>query len=570
MYYIAVATDYDGTLAHDGVVEERTLKALQRLKDTGRKLILVTGRELPDLKRVFPELDIFDKVVVENGALLYTPATGEEKPLAPAPSAEFVTELKRRGVEPISVGRSIVATWEPHQTTVLETIQSMGLAMEIIFNKGAVMILPSGINKATGLAAALEDLCISPHNVVAIGDAENDHAFLRACGCSIAVANALPAVKETADLVTGGARGRGVEQLIEELIEHDQDLGKAPRNRIAFGKDEKDRYAELRPSDCILIAGSSGIGKSTLATAITERCIEKKFQFCVVDPEGDYSELEFSVKIGEAAEPPTMEQVLSLLEKTDTNLVVECLGVDLEDRPAFFAEFLSSITGFRAKVARPHWLITDEAHHMLPKRRDATSLALSKQLPGTILITVHPDAMSPEALNLVTVVMALGAKAPDVVKTFCNVTGKTPPSSLVVPGKDQVLYWRPGSREGLRLVTPEQPKQSRKRHTRKYAQGEIDEAGSFYFRGPKGEMKLRAQNLSMFVQIAEGIDDRTWEHHLRAGDYSDWFRRQIRDDELADETAEVEEDESLPPEESRKLIAEAVKRRYTGPAEAQD
>jgi HAD superfamily hydrolase (TIGR01484 family) len=570
MYYIALATDYDGTLAHDGIVEERTLKAVQRLKDTGRKLILVTGRELPDLKRVFAEFDIFDKVVVENGALLYTPATGEEKPLAPAPSDEFVAELKRRGVEPISVGRSIVATWEPHQTAALETIQSMGLAMEIIFNKGAVMVLPSGINKATGLAAALEDLCISTHNVVAIGDAENDHAFLRACGCSVAVANALPAVKETADLVTGGARGRGVEQLIEELIEHDQDLGKAPRNRIAVGKDEKDRHAELRPSDCILIAGSSGIGKSTLATAITERCVERKFQFCVVDPEGDYSELESSVKVGDAAEPPTMEQVLSLLEKTDTNLVVECLGVELEDRPAFFAEFLSSITGFRAKVARPHWLITDEAHHMLPKRRDATSLALSKQLPGTILITVHPDAMSPEALNLVTVVMALGPQAPDVVKTFCELTGKNPPSSLVTPGKDQILYWRPGSREGLRLVKPEKPKQSRKRHTRKYAQGEIDEAGSFYFRGPKGEMNLRAQNLSMFVQIAEGIDDRTWEHHLRAGDYSDWFRRQIRDDELADETAEVEQDEALQPEESRKLIAEAVKRRYTGPAEAQD
>ena len=48
----------------------------------------------------------------------------------------------------------------------------------MIFNKGAVMILPSGVNKATGLAAALEELGLSPHNVVGVGDAENDHAFL--------------------------------------------------------------------------------------------------------------------------------------------------------------------------------------------------------------------------------------------------------------------------------------------------------------------------------------------------------------------------------------------------------
>ncbi|MDQ6437963.1 HAD family hydrolase [Mesorhizobium sp. LHD-90] len=570
MYFIALATDYDGTFAHHGIVADKTLAAVRKLKETGRKLLLVTGRELPDLKKVFSDLDVFDKVVVENGALLYTPSTGEEKPLAPAPSDDFVAELKKRGVDPVSVGRSIVATWEPHQTAALKAIQALGLELEIVFNKGAVMILPSGVNKATGLAAALAELGLSPHNVVGIGDAENDHAFLRACGCSVAVANALPAVKDTADLVTKGARGRGVEELITGLIERDQDLGKAPRNRIAIGKDEDDKFAELRPTDCVLISGSSGIGKSTLATAITERCVEKKFQFCVVDPEGDYSELENAIKLGEAEKAPTIEQVLDLLGKPDTNVAVEALGVELDERPQFFAEFLSKLTGFRARYARPHWLIADEAHHMLPKQRDGTSLALSSQLPGTILITVHPDAMSPEALKLVTAVIALGPKASTVIKTFCETTGRKAPTRLPAPDSDSVLFWRPGKEKRPRIVKAEKPKQSRKRHTRKYAQGEIDEAGSFYFRGPRKAMNLRAYNLMMFVQIAEGIDDRTWQHHLRAGDYSDWFRKQIRDDELADETAAVEEDKKLSPQESRRLIAEAVKRRYTGPAEAPD
>ncbi|TJV09003.1 MAG: HAD-IIB family hydrolase, partial [Mesorhizobium sp.] len=113
-YFIALATDYDGTLAHDGIVVEKTLAALERFKKSGRKLILVTGRELPDLKRVFPELGVFDKVVAENGALIYTPASEEERAISPAPAPKFVASLKKRGVKPLSVGRSIVATWEPH------------------------------------------------------------------------------------------------------------------------------------------------------------------------------------------------------------------------------------------------------------------------------------------------------------------------------------------------------------------------------------------------------------------------------------------------------------------------
>ncbi|TIU09247.1 MAG: HAD-IIB family hydrolase, partial [Mesorhizobium sp.] len=178
MYALALATDYDGTLAENGIVSDATRAALERLKETGRKLIMVTGRELADLESVFPELGIFDKVVAENGALVYTPASKKERILAPAPPAEFVDRLMMRKIAPLSMGRSVVATREPNETIVLEVIKDLGLELEIIFNKGAVMVLPSGVNKATGLAAALEDLELSAHNVVGIGDAENDHAFL--------------------------------------------------------------------------------------------------------------------------------------------------------------------------------------------------------------------------------------------------------------------------------------------------------------------------------------------------------------------------------------------------------
>jgi hydroxymethylpyrimidine pyrophosphatase-like HAD family hydrolase len=129
MRYLVLASDYDGTLATDGVVDEETVAALERLVASGRKLLLVTGRELDDLLDVFPQIHLSELVVAENGALLYWPASREEKLLAKPPPAAFVEALRKRGVGPISVGRVIVATWHPHETTVLEVIRDLGLEL---------------------------------------------------------------------------------------------------------------------------------------------------------------------------------------------------------------------------------------------------------------------------------------------------------------------------------------------------------------------------------------------------------------------------------------------------------
>ena len=221
MKYLALASDYDGTLAHDGHVTDDTLAAIERLKATGRKFILVTGRELPELQKTFPRLDICDIVVVENGALLYWPAEDREEVLGEPPPQAFIAEMVRREVKPFSCGRCIFATWKPHDAAVLKTIQELGIGYQVILNKGAVMVLPSGINKATGLAEALKRTEISPRNIVAVGDAENDHAFLDFCGVSVAVSNALPSLKEKCDIVTDSDHGRGVEELIAKIIADD-------------------------------------------------------------------------------------------------------------------------------------------------------------------------------------------------------------------------------------------------------------------------------------------------------------------------------------------------------------
>ena len=199
MRYLALACDYDGTLALDGRVDERTLAALRRLRESGRRLLLVTGRQVDDLLDTFPHVDLFERVVAENGAVLYRPASREEEPLADRPPEAFITALRMRGVDPISAGRVIVATWHPHETTVVDAIHELGLELQVILNKGAVMVLPSSVNKAFGLNAALNELGISAGNTVGVGDAENDYAFLSVCGFSVAVANALPWIKEQVD-----------------------------------------------------------------------------------------------------------------------------------------------------------------------------------------------------------------------------------------------------------------------------------------------------------------------------------------------------------------------------------
>ena len=219
--YVALASDYDGTLASQGRVDHDTVEALQRLAATGRTLILVTGRQVDDLLGVFPELTLFDSVVAENGAILYRPASRNTRVLAQPPPPRLVEELRRRGVQPLSLGRVVVATEHPNETAMLEVIRELGLDLQVILNKGSVMVLPASVDKATGLTAALGELALSPAKVVGIGVAENDQAFLEMCGFGIAVANALDAVKARADYVTRGRAGAGVREVIESLIADD-------------------------------------------------------------------------------------------------------------------------------------------------------------------------------------------------------------------------------------------------------------------------------------------------------------------------------------------------------------
>jgi hydroxymethylpyrimidine pyrophosphatase-like HAD family hydrolase len=217
MRYRALATDYDGTIASGGIVDDATVGALRKGHHAGLRLLLVTGRQLNDLLRIFPRAELFDRVVAENGAVLYNTTNRESHVLAPGPPDELIRVLDAQAI-PLSVGHSIVATEERYGDIVLSAIRDLRLAWHIVLNKGAVMALPSGVTKGTGLVAALRDIDVPPADTVGVGDAENDHALLAACGTAVAVANALPALKAFVAFVTQAEAGGGVQELLELMI----------------------------------------------------------------------------------------------------------------------------------------------------------------------------------------------------------------------------------------------------------------------------------------------------------------------------------------------------------------
>ena len=572
MRYLALCTDYDGTIAHHGHVDEPTIDALEALKASGRKLILVTGRELDELKTVFDRFDLFERVVAENGALLYRPDTGEERVLGEAPAAAFVEDLKRRGVDRLSVGRCIVATWEPFERQVLESIRDLGLELQVIFNKGAVMVLPSGINKASGLKAALAELNISAHNAVAVGDAENDHAMLSLCECSAAVANALPAVKDKVDIDLTQDHGAGVRELIARMLDDDlaQHASRLQRHDILLGKDSNDRDVALSPYDAsALIVGTSGGGKSTIATGLVERLCKKGYNFCVIDPEGDYDALEQAAVLGSPDRAPSVDECMQLLAKPDQNAVFNLLGIKFADRPAFFMSLLARIRDLRAKTGRPHWLIVDEAHHVMPADWRPTDIALPQQFHGVFLISINPAAVAKSALQLVETLIIKGTQPREMLREFAQAVSISAPDAGVdtVP-VDSALLWHKQGGDAPRLVRIEPNKTERKRHLRKYAEGVLGQDRSFYFRGPEGKLKLRAQNLITFTDLADGVDEDTWLFHWRRGEVSEWVRTCIKDPGLADKVAAIEHEDPDNAMATRQRVRELIEAAYTLPAEA--
>lgn len=386
MRYRALACDYDGTLATNGRVDAATLASLQQWIDAGRKLLLVTGRELPELKLVLPELAMFHFVVAENGGLLYVPATGETRTVAAPPPPEFVATLSARGVGPISVGHSIVATWHPHENTVLDTIQQMGLELQVIFNKGAVMILPSGVNKATGLASALKTLELSRHAVVAIGDAENDHAFLQFSRIGVAVDNALDALKQRAEIVTAGDHGQGVQQLIARLLADDlQDIPTPRRHQIGLPGEPGKLWS---PGEEHLVITVDDADERTTSDWLLQELATKGYQVCrftcdMPDMAEGSTHAPQETVVGSPEQLPTADEVVQHLIRPNQQVRVILCAHGPDDRRQRFSEIWDRLQKFICERGRPQVVMLPQPNERIDLHLKVENLVTS--VPSVIV-----------------------------------------------------------------------------------------------------------------------------------------------------------------------------------------
>lgn len=557
MHFLALAVDYDGTIAEHGNVPEHVCTALASLKASGRKLLLITGRELQALKHHFTQLDLFDLVVVENGALLYDPRTDTEELIADSASTELVERLRDKGVSSLSVGRSVIATWHPFEDAVISSIRELGLELQMTFNKDAIMVLPTGVNKASGLSAALLRLGICELNVVGVGDAENDHAFLAICGCAAAVNNAIDSIKARADICLSQDHGRGVCELIDMLLQKDAALVPVERIGVQLGRTADARKVWLPPESVLLVIGNSGSGKSSYVTWLTERMVEAHQGFCIIDPEGDYLSLDGAVTVGGLTTPPTTEESLHHLLQARLNVVVSTLALDPAARVQLFGELLPFIQQLRSSTGRPYWMVVDEAHYMLPHCAAWPPGFLANM--GAIIVALDFDQVCPSLLDAVDVLVTLGSTARELVQRYAQHTQRRCPEFPARSSEpDYFCLWDVRHGGDVVLMAQQQPEQKHHRHSGKYAVGDVGAWHAFYF----PSLDQRASNLAEFLSSLARLDDPAFRQHREAGDFSNWFREVIRDDVLANETRLLENDASVPLRDAQEQIALLVQSRY--------
>jgi hydroxymethylpyrimidine pyrophosphatase-like HAD family hydrolase len=221
MRHRVLACDFDGTLATEGVCSEATVEALERVAATGIRLVLVTGRTREELADVFDPGDLFEAIVLENGAVVLDASTGQEQLLAPRVPSGLVAELQRAGVVPLVVGRVLCSTAWSQEAKLSAAIAKLGVDRQVVRNRASAMVIPPGVNKRTGFEAALRTLRELPSATVAVGDGENDIPLFAVAGVSVAVANAVDALKARADVVLTEPNGKGIQLLAAALVAGD-------------------------------------------------------------------------------------------------------------------------------------------------------------------------------------------------------------------------------------------------------------------------------------------------------------------------------------------------------------
>lgn len=382
------------------------MEVLRALSATGRKLILVTARELRELLEIFPEARIFDYVVAENGAVMHHPATRQSEILAQAPPEILLQELRRRHVTPLSVGSSIITTLHAHEQEIHEALRKLKLDFQLVTNPGALMMLPAGVNKASGVRAALKELGVSRHNLVAIGDGENDLALFEFAEHAVAVQNADPLVQRVADRTTQGAYCEGFLELAHELMA--TDLADAvPRHKVVLGLKEDLQEVNLVPCrDSLLVHGPAGSGKVAICNRLLEQFLDQSYQCCVIGAElsGSYPAPADVTVFGDSHEAPRLTDVLSALEQPTTSVAVNLVALPVDTRPVFVDALLAQLQAMHERLGRPHAVFIHQAHGFLADGAVAAAIARLSEMT-VVYASAEPERLPAQILNSVKLVV---------------------------------------------------------------------------------------------------------------------------------------------------------------------
>ncbi len=546
-----LACDYDGTLASEDRIGPAALAALERARSAGLALVLVTGRSFFDLTRVCERLDLFNAVVAENGAVLYFPRPGVLRDQAPPPSPRLLAELDRRGVD-YERGRVIVGTARADEAQVRAVLDALGLDVDLIANRARLMLLPPGVSKGSGLRQVIRELGLSFHDVLGVGDAENDIALVDTCGFTACPEDAVPALQARVDWVFPGRNGEALAQAITgPILGGTLPLARSPRHRLQIGW----TTATGRPVSVpargvnVLIQGDPLSGKSWLAGALVERLVAARYAVCVIDPEGDYHVLARlpGMTPTEIRSDAALHRALAPIEGDPSASVVVDLSTLPHTRKIRAVEAtLAGIHRLRDRVGRPHWILLDEAHYSL-HREGVRDDVLDLGAKGFCFCTYHSSWLRPSVVAQVDLLLLGRTTAAEELaflsRGFAGCAGIERTAELLpdLPrGEFARLEPHPDDGEGALTFVPVPRETAHVRHLTKYTDAVVAPERRFIFRRPDGRQVKTVENLSSFRQAVAEVEDAVLASHARRGDFSRWVLGVFSDRQLGTQLRKIE------------------------------
>jgi hydroxymethylpyrimidine pyrophosphatase-like HAD family hydrolase len=546
----ALALDYDGTIAEDGRLDPAVRRALERARLAGLAVLIVTGRIIGELRQCAGDLTFADAIVGENGAVITFPRSGRSTALHEPPPPAFLDGLSERNVE-FKSGEVVVEADASAAPMALELIRQLELPLAILFNRGRMMILPQAISKATGFAVALDAFRLSPHNVLAIGDAENDHELLRSAEVGVAVEWGSAALKSMADEVLPGKGPAAVADYIDAILAGSGRLRTGyPRRRVVLGTTRGGNEVSLAVSGRnLVISGDPRSGKSWVGGLVCEQLILHGYSVCIIDPEGDYAGLEGLPRVlmtGGDDPPPKPHELSRLLRYPDRSVVLNLSQLSHLEKVDYLRDVLPQITVVRQSTGLPHRVLVDEAHYFLCDP-NAMSL-LDMEAGGCTMVTYRASQLHPDVLQVADVMLVTRATDHEEVATLARAAGvsvdldewKNLLAGLAV---DEVaLLPGPEEAEGrLRIIRLAERLTPHVRHRMKYIDVPVADHHAFVFAKNGHPDGQRAHTLKEFVDTLARTESKRFHGHLQHSDFSNWIAGVFGDRPLATRIRQLED-----------------------------